>query len=1095
LFSVLIACVPANEDTYTAESPATPKFLEHDPRETGITFANNLVHTERLNTYTYRNFYNGAGVAAGDVNNDGLVDLYFAGNQENNKLYLNRGNFVFEDVTEQAGLACPDVWSTGVSMADVNGDGWLDIYVCKSGPPNTPNRNNELFINNGDLTFTEMSAEYGIDDKGLSNHAAFFDFDRDGDLDMYLLNNSLRSIGIYDLREGQRDIRDPEGGNKLYRNDGDRFTDVSEQAGIYGSAIGFGLGVTVSDVNRDQWPDIFVSNDFFERDYLYINNQDGTFSEVLTEVMNEISMGSMGADIADLNNDAYPDIYVSEMLPASLERVKTKTLFEDWDKYQTNVRSGYHHQFTRNAFQVNNGPIPGEENLVSFSEISRLTGTEATDWSWGALLFDADNDGLRDIFVANGIYKDLTDQDYVNFYSNNELLISRHKQDSTLLTTLIDKIPSEPLTNFLFVNQGNLVFNEKAISAGLDFRGFSNGAAYADLDNDGDLDLVLNNINDTARIYENRVEDNAYLQLTITGPARNTFGFGTQVLGFHEGNVFYSEHFPVKGYMSSMDPRIHIGLGKIEVLDSILLVWPDGTTTKLNDVTVNQNLSIDYNKSERSPSTGNKHSQTALIRKSTFSNLDSVTHKENDFNDFNRDRLLYEMYSNEGPAAVAGDVNGDELVDFVLGGSRNQHTRLFIQREDGSFSEQGSSLFTDHDRETSDLALFDADNDGDLDLFIAYGSTEFSYLDFRLKDRLYINNGQGSFLASSSFDQLNVTPEPTGFVLPIDFDDDGDQDIITGTRSIPFKYGLPGGLHIYRNEGNGIFIELDHSFHELGLLTSAAAADLNGNGKSEVILAGEWMEPVMLAWNGAGFETREFFSLPAGLYKSLHVADINADGKDDIVFGNYGTNSRLKASATKPLTWYIGDYDENGRLDHLLSLYEGDTLYPLVLLQDLSKQLPVMRKKYQTFNAYKDASTLDLLNGLSRKNESVLTCEELASFVWLNGLDSIVKLPWEAQLSPVYAMASQDITGDGEPELIIGGNQKRVKPELGGYNASYGTVLQVKDNILTTIPHQRSGFWVRGELRELLQMEIGGVPCIIAVRNNEDIEIFELLEK
>ena len=394
------------------EQPETVQLFRPVPSDASkVEFANILTHTERLNTYTYRNFYNGAGVALGDINNDGLVDIYFAGNQVDNKLYLNKGGFVFEDITTNAGVASPNVWSTGVSMADVNGDGYLDIYVCKSGPPEGENRSNELFINNGDLTFTESAEEWNIADKGLSNHAVFFDYDRDGDLDMYLLNNSLRSIGIYDLRAGQREMRDPDGGNKLYRHDGDHYTDVSEEAGIYGSAIGFGLGVTVADLNADQWPDIFVSNDFFERDYLYLNNADGTFSEQLTNLTTEISMGSMGADIADLNNDGYPEIYVSEMLPASLERIKTKTVFENWDKYQSNVRNDYFHQFTRNTLQLNNGPSPGNSHMVTFSEVSRITKTHATDWSWGALLFDADNNGFRDIFVANGIYKDLTDQD------------------------------------------------------------------------------------------------------------------------------------------------------------------------------------------------------------------------------------------------------------------------------------------------------------------------------------------------------------------------------------------------------------------------------------------------------------------------------------------------------------------------------------------------------------------------------------------------------------------------------------------------------------------------------------------------------------
>ncbi|MGB3465013.1 MAG: VCBS repeat-containing protein, partial [Cyclobacteriaceae bacterium] len=450
--------------------------------QTGIDFSNDLSYTERINTYTYRNFYNGAGIALGDINNDGLLDIYISGNQVDSKLYLNKGDFNFEDITAIAGVAATSSWSTGVSMADVNGDGYIDLYVCKSGPPRLSGqpgestRHNQLFINNGDLTFTDKAKQYQVADNGLSTHAAFFDYDKDGDLDMYLLNNSTRPIGAYDLKLGRRMERDPEGANKLYRNDGDYFTDVSEAAGIYGSAIGYGLGVTVGDVNKDGWQDIFISNDFFERDYLYLNDQNGAFSEVLEESMTEISMGSMGADMGDLNNDGLPEIYVTEMLPDSLSRIKTKTVFESWDKYQTNVKNGYHHQFTRNALQLNNGV--NHRNKLTFSEISRITGLEATDWSWGALIFDYNNDTHKDIFVANGIFKDLMDHDYVNFYANNNLFISKYKADSTVLTNLIAKIPSTPLQNYLFKNHGDLQFSNEADALKLDHRGFSNGAVY-----------------------------------------------------------------------------------------------------------------------------------------------------------------------------------------------------------------------------------------------------------------------------------------------------------------------------------------------------------------------------------------------------------------------------------------------------------------------------------------------------------------------------------------------------------------------------------------------------------------------------------------
>ncbi|MEL7004508.1 MAG: CRTAC1 family protein, partial [Bacteroidota bacterium] len=626
---------------------------------TGIDFANELRYTETINAYTYRNFYNGAGVATGDINNDGLIDLYFAGNQVDNKIYLNQGNFKFEDITLSSGLSCSGVWTTGVSMADINGDGWLDIYVCKSGPQGGKNRYNELFINNGDLTFTEKAKEYGLNDEGLSTHAAFFDYDKDGDLDIYLLNNSGRSVGLYDLREGQREIRDSLGSNKLYRNDGDYFSDVSELAGIYGSSIGYGLGVTIADLNRDGWQDIYVSNDFFERDYLYFNNGDGTFTESLEEVINEISIGSMGADIADLTNDGFPEIYVTEMLPDRWDRVKTKALFENWDKYQANVSNGYYHQFSRNVLQLNNGFIPNDTNeSVHFSEIARFTNLYATDWSWGALIFDYNNDGNKDIFVANGVGKDLTDQDYINYYANNNVELTKARRDSTLLTNLMDKIPSEALPNYLFHNYGDLRFENKAKDLGLDQKTFSNGAAYADLDNDGDMDLVVNNIDAPASVYRNNtseLENTNYIQIALSGKGRNSAAFGTQIEVYAGGQYYFSEQTPVKGYMSSVDPRIHFGLDQSAVVDSIVVTWPDATTSRLYNVNSNQIIEldqreVDVQQKNREPS----ESSTWFTEQSKI--FKTYTHTENSFVDFNRDQLLFEMFSNEGPVSATADV-------------------------------------------------------------------------------------------------------------------------------------------------------------------------------------------------------------------------------------------------------------------------------------------------------------------------------------------------------------------------------------------------------------------------------------------------------
>ncbi|MFZ6014678.1 MAG: CRTAC1 family protein, partial [Bacteroidota bacterium] len=615
---------------------------------TGINFINSLSFNQDFNIYTYRNFYNGGGVAIGDINNDGLSDVYFTGNQVGNRLYLNKGNFKFEDITEMARVRGSQTWATGVSMADVNGDGFLDIYVCSSGNvEGDANKHNELFINNGDLTFTERAAEYGVDDRGYSTHAAFFDYDKDGDLDLYVLNNSYQAIGSFNLRKNQRGKRDPLGGHKLYRNDNNVFHDVSEAAGIYGSVIAFGLGVTVGDMNNDNWQDIYVSNDFFERDYLYLNNHDGTFKECLTEMIRSISGASMGADLADVNNDAWPELFVTEMLPQSNERLKTVTTFEDWTRYQYNVENDYHHQFTRNTFQLNNGD-------GTFSEVSRLAGVEATDWSWGALLFDMDNDGWKDIFVANGIYQDLTNQDFLQYASNEEFVktvIAKNRVDYKKLTEII---PSHKVSNFAFQNKGALQFENKSAAWGLDTPGYSNGSAYGDLDNDGDLDLVVNNVNMQAFVYRNQADkifpSHHYLKIELRGEGSNRFALGAKVKTEVNGQIFYLEQMPMRGFESSVDPVMNLGLGEVKKIDRLTVLWPDGRESILDSVVTNQGLVL-YQKDavhKNVNPTADKAVNTLLEVLQPKAGIDFVQ-KENNFVDFDRDYLTYHMLSSEGP--------------------------------------------------------------------------------------------------------------------------------------------------------------------------------------------------------------------------------------------------------------------------------------------------------------------------------------------------------------------------------------------------------------------------------------------------------------
>ncbi len=722
--------------------------------EIGIDFQNTLTENEEFNIIEYLYFYNGGGVGIGDINNDGLADLFFCGNMVDNKLYLNLGGFRFKDITEEAGVASENVWSTGVSFVDVNSDGWLDIYVCKSGKPGGEKRHNELFINNGldnrqpttdnrqlvtgnrQPSFTEMAKSYGIADEGLSSHAAFFDYDKDGDLDCYLLNNSFRPVGGYDIRPGLREIRDSLGGNKLYRNDSKYadnerlvseklFTDVSEQAGIYGSSIGFGLGVTIGDIDKDGWQDIYVSNDFFERDYLYMNQRDGTFKEDLINQMPEISMGSMGADMADINNDGHPEIFVTEMLPEDDARYKTKITFEDWDKYQLNVINGYHHQFTRNVLQLNNGNR-------TFSEIGRLAGVHATDWSWSALIADFDNDGYKDIYVSNGIYKDLLDQDYIRFHSNDLALIQafRDREKSAILK-LIDLIPSEPVSNYAFKNTHKLGFSNATKEWGLHMPSYSNGSVYGDLDNDGDLDLVVNNVNMAPFVFRNEAtvsSGNNFIQVVLRGNGANTFALGSQLTIKHRGQIYYQELAPMRGFQSSIDYTLHLGLGKLEQVDEVKVAWPDGKITLLKNVKTNQRLQIHQSDANKQTTFSEEDSIEVfpLVRDITHETGLVFKHRENDFVDFDRDRLLYHMVSSEGPKICKGDINGDGLEDFFIGGASGQAGSLFMQKNYGAFVRTNESLFEiDILSEDVDALFLDADNDQDLDLYVASGGMNF----------------------------------------------------------------------------------------------------------------------------------------------------------------------------------------------------------------------------------------------------------------------------------------------------------------------------------------------------------------------------------
>ena len=1080
-----ISCTPSSDKMFTL----MPSNF------TGIKFKNLLQYTESFNVLTYGNFYYGGGVSIGDINNDGLSDIYFTGNMVGSKLYLNQGNFKFKEIAKQAGVFAEGLWNTGTTMADVNGDGLVDIYVCRSAASNPKKRKNLLFINNGDLTFTEKGSEFGVDDSGYTTQGAFFDYDNDGDLDLYVLNHSVLEYStLGKMSSHHKKLKNDAYSDKLLRNDNGKFVDVTDDSGLISNILGFGLGIALSDINNDGFIDIYVSNDYNEQDYLYLNNGDGTFTEGLKDYIGHTPLYSMGSDIADFNNDGFTDIMALDMIPEGNHRIKMTSGPDNYEKLNHLKRNGFYNQTMRNMLQLNRGGN-------YFSEIGQFSGVSNTDWSWASLFTDLDNDGYKDLFITNGYKKDYTNMDFLN-YIVQEKINERKNNVKIKLTELIDKMPSILEENYTYKNNGDLTFTKMNIDWGIDQKTFSNAAAYADLDNDGDMDLIVTNLDNQAFIYRNNSEkftQNNHLKIALKGMGKNTSGIGAKVKVTAGGMTQTQEMFNTRGYQSSVDFNLNFGIGKSKTIDQVEVVWPNQKKEIITAVQPNQKLTL-FQKDATLYVNRNRAPNTKLFQEVKAIDF---THKENNYNDFKREIMLPHMLSTLGPKLAIGDVNGDGLEDAFIGAAKGAVGGIFLQTLSGGFVKSNKiDLEPDAASEDMGALFFDADGDRDMDLYVVSGGNEFDKTDPALKDRLYINRGKGSFVKSSY--QLPEMISSGSCVKSADYDNDGDLDLFIGGRLIPNQYPYAPNSYLLENDGKGYFTDVTSQkaaqLEAVGMVTDAIWTDFNSDGLPDLILVGEWM-PITLFENKKGklINSSEDKGLndSEGWWNSIATADFDQDGDLDFIAGNFGLNSQLKTSVKHPVSIYAKDFDENGSVDPILCCYYGDMNYPAFSKDDIQQQLSMLKNRFVRYSEYADLTIDKIFTPEEFEGSKILLAKNFESS-YIENLGNnqfrITPLPIETQLAPIYGITTGDFNGDGNLDVVMGGNFTGSRVKYGHYDALKGVCLfgDGKGNF-EFIDVDKSGLKVNGEIRDIDSfVNYKGEKTLLFSRNNDAPQLFKL---